>query len=807
MKKSKTIFFVFALVITVAGCKTTQVTTVTPAPPAEVINYTGLDLSSMVFSDKSLPVTRVRAGLKNMVRDILQDEITDGFYVKISGSVPDIAGELLAEAMLVKPYLVTGIVWTDDNARLAAMKCLDEGSADFVISADDIHEIQKDGPLERTKMPRYPKKVQPSQVVELDLSELYSDNPAGRAVSINNGAINAITDAEGKVSFIIPKSDTIRLAPCPMPLAISDWFLPFIYTVQPDGKVTRKSPWVEFRFMPELKTGSAENGILCKTDYPATVRINGDSLKQYKTGIFFKTVTFNEGRNRVNASVITPDSQKAFYECEFIYEKSDRTRKPYPLWIDRRSPEPAFDLQLLPEDVVNVSFRGSPGQEGYVDLKPGKVTVRCVSDDIQGASVYSASIPLRNLVPGKEYTLSFRLVPPAGAPVKEPFISEVHRTIIVRQMEDFPLLKVKNEYSRLTYDLGAPRLGGPIRQELGPGVLLKASGKFGDNYRVRLSNTESGYINKDDVELMPAGSVQPSYYITSMTCGPAKGADVLTIPWPEPVPYEVYPDPDQKRLVITLFGVETASTWVTHRTGREIIDRVTWDQPTPETYRIYVNLNTSKIWGYDIKPSGRSLVFRVKYPPVYDLNNEQPLTGLKVAIEAGHGGSNSGAIGLSGLVEKDINLDLSFRLGDLLRSKGAEVIQVRDSDKDMLLLDKRNIAVTSGADILISIHANAGGRGYLSTGGTSTYWHNPFWAPLAQSVYDRLLETGLAEFGVVGSFNYTVTRVWQMPAILVEQAFMTNAEDEERLADPLFRQLEAEKIYQGIVDYLKYMEQ
>ena len=61
-------------------------------------------------------------------------------------------------------------------------------------------------------------------------------------------------------------------------------------------------------------------------------------------------------------------------------------------------------------------------------------------------------------------------------------------------------------------------------------------------------------------------------------------------------------------------------------------------------------------------------------------------------------------------------------------------------------------------------------------------------------------------FGVIGSFNYTVIRVSQMPSILVEQAFMTHAEDEEKLADPQFRQQMAQKIYEGIVDYLKYMK-
>lgn len=257
------------------------------------------------------------------------------------------------------------------------------------------------------------------------------------------------------------------------------------------------------------------------------------------------------------------------------------------------------------------------------------------------------------------------------------------------------------------------------------------------------------------------------------------------------------------------FGAETSSTWITHRTGRKIIEKVTWNQTTPETYRIYVNLKTAAIWGYDIRPEGKSLVFRIKYPPEYDLKNNKPLTGLKIAIEAGHGGLSTGAVGLSGLLEKDINLDLSLKLGELCRNKGAEVLQIRETDKDMSLIEKRDIAISSGADLLVSIHANAGGSGsgYLQVPGTSTYYNNPFRAPLAETVYDRLLELGLDEFGVIGSFNYTVIRVSKMPSILVERAFLSHAEDEEKLADPQFRQDMAQKICEGIIDYLIYMRQ
>ena len=693
------------------------------------------------------------------------------------------------------------------------------------------------------------------QVAELDLTELFPSDFSGRKVTVNSGTPELITDSEGKITFDMSEGDTITLsftpcpsllapgsvpqapgsmlpapdsvpsrsggtaslgslpapspllhAPCSLLLATSDWFLPYKYSVKTDGSVERKVPWVEFRSTPPAVTYQPQFEFLCKSEYPATVSINGIEMKQYKTGIFFNTVKFTEGVNKVRAEAVTPDGRSASYEMVFIYEKKDMTRQPYPLWIDGSSFEPAENMELLPEEVVKVRFMASKGQDAYVEMQPGERSIKCLREDFGDYSMYSAEIPLRGFPTGKSYSISVMIDPAAGAPVREAYNPGIVKTVIVRQPEDFPLLKVKNEYSRLVYNLGAPRLGGPVRSELGPGVILKSSGKIGSNYRVRLSNVETGFISSDEVEVMSGSRLQPLYSVTSMSCGPSNGADIVSIPYSEPVAYEVYPDPDGKRLVITIFGAESAATWITHRKGCRIIDKLTWEQTTPETFRVYVNLKSENIWGYDIRPSGKSLLLRIKYPPQYDLANDKPLTGLKIAIEAGHGGSNLGAVGLSGLFEKDINLDLSLRLGELCASKGAEVVQVRDSDKYMLLTEKRTIAISSGADMLISIHANAGGRGYLSVAGTSTYWNNPLWAPLAQAIYDRLLEAGLGEYGVVGSFNYTPIRASQLPAILVEQAFMSHAGDEEKLADPDFRQLEAQKIYEGIIDYLKQMK-
>jgi N-acetylmuramoyl-L-alanine amidase len=378
------------------------------------------------------------------------------------------------------------------------------------------------------------------------------------------------------------------------------------------------SPWVKFLRVPEAVTNQPRFDILSQSEYPATVRINGQAVKQYRTGIFFTTVSFNEGVNRITAEATYPDGRTAVCEHVIFHEKRDTTRQPHPLWVESRSIEPAGDMEVLPEEVVKVSFRGSKGQDAWIDIQPGKRTVRSVREDFDDYSIYRAEIPVREFRTGVAHTLSVRLVPAAGAPVKETYRPDYARTIIVRNPEDFPLVKVKNDDSRLVYNLGAPRLGGPVRAELGPGVVLKVSGKTGSSYRIRLSNTETGFISENDVEVMEGNRSQPVYSITSMSTGPSAAGDVVSIPYLEPVPYEVYPDPDGRRLVVTLYGVESAATWVSHRTGRRVIDKLTWEQSTPETFRVHVNLMTEDIWGYDIRPSGGSLVLRVRYPPVFD---------------------------------------------------------------------------------------------------------------------------------------------------------------------------------------------
>jgi N-acetylmuramoyl-L-alanine amidase len=382
------------------------------------------------------------------------------------------------------------------------------------------------------------------------------------------------------------------------------------------------------------------------------------------------------------------------------------------------------------------------------------------------------------------------------------------QTIVVKTPDRFPLVRTISDPAVMTYNTGQIRLGGPIIAEYGEGIILQTSGKIGSKYRIRLDRKTDGFISEEDVEVLPFGARRPGYFIRSLSAAPEGRIDIVRIPYPQNVPYAVIPEPELKRIRIALYGVRTTSTWITHRDSLQVIDHVNWEQTTPETYTVLIHLNTANIWGYELKKGTGHLAFSIKHPPaVTPDSTDRSLKGLKIAIEAGHGGRNTGAHGLSGLLEKDINLDVALRLDTLCRSAGMGVIQVRPDDRYMTLGEKRRIIEDSNADLALSIHANASGTryGYLGVSGTSTYYHNPFWSEYAGFVYRRLLELPLDEFGMVGSFNYKVIRISSQPVILVEQAFLSHAEDEEKLASAEFREELAGKIFLGIKDYLHYM--
>src|SRR6266403_1501049 len=223
--------------------------------------------------------------------------------------------------------------------------------------------------------------------------------------------------------------------------------------------------------------------------------------------------------------------------------------------------------------------------------------------------------------------------------------------------------------------------------------------------------------------------------------------------------------------------------------------------------------------------------------------------GLKIGrivIDAGHGGHDTGTIGPTGLMEKDICLDVALRLGKIIHQRlpGAEVVFTRSDDTFIPLEERTRVANESKADLFISIHANSSHD--HAARGIETYYLNLKGSPDAMEVAARENATAQEsihdledivkkiarsekidesrEFAAdiqeslakrIQKLNKTVKDRGvrkapfvvlvgaDMPSILTEISFLSNPADERLLKNPEHRQRVAEGLYQGVANYLQ----
>ena len=214
-----------------------------------------------------------------------------------------------------------------------------------------------------------------------------------------------------------------------------------------------------------------------------------------------------------------------------------------------------------------------------------------------------------------------------------------------------------------------------------------------------------------------------------------------------------------------------------------------------------------------------------------------------IVVDAGHGGHDPGASGRFGLKEKTVTLDVAQRLADLLRRDGFHVILTRNDDRFIPLYGRPAIANRAGADLFLSVHANAsrsrtadGFEAYylseatddnaraleaaenaalpeevgeaVSSGSQAILWdllyteHRAESSELASYICRGMSGSSLASKSRgIKSARFAVLKGARMPAVLVEVGFITHAGEEAHLRRPDYRQRVAEGIRRGVLAF------
>ncbi|MFW6238759.1 MAG: N-acetylmuramoyl-L-alanine amidase, partial [Halanaerobiales bacterium] len=201
----------------------------------------------------------------------------------------------------------------------------------------------------------------------------------------------------------------------------------------------------------------------------------------------------------------------------------------------------------------------------------------------------------------------------------------------------------------------------------------------------------------------------------------------------------------------------------------------------------------------------------------YEINSDSPArdihlkfsrksggeSGDVIVLDPGHGGFDPGAVGKDGLREKEVNLEIALQVKDILENSGYNVLMTREEDEFISLKQRVDMANEARGRIFISIHCNSANNNHST--GSELFVHPekiPGSRPLAEAIYKMLMEEpGLADRGIKEEEFYVIKNT-EMPAILLEIAFLSNSHEESLLGSDVFRRRVSRSIVAGIKEYI-----
>jgi N-acetylmuramoyl-L-alanine amidase len=182
-------------------------------------------------------------------------------------------------------------------------------------------------------------------------------------------------------------------------------------------------------------------------------------------------------------------------------------------------------------------------------------------------------------------------------------------------------------------------------------------------------------------------------------------------------------------------------------------------------------------------------------------SSRAPKGRVLVIIDPGHGGKDPGAVGLRGLQEKNVILPISLDVSRLLQEQGVQVELTRSADYFVSLRGRADLANRVGADIFVSIHANAVGGSRSHINGMEVFYYGH--PDLSEAIHRSIVRSIDVDDRGVKKGRFYVLRKSGMPASLVEVGFVTGTEDNRKLSDPAYRLKMAQAIAKGILDYIQ----
>jgi N-acetylmuramoyl-L-alanine amidase len=339
------------------------------------------------------------------------------------------------------------------------------------------------------------------------------------------------------------------------------------------------------------------------------------------------------------------------------------------------------------------------------------------------------------------------------------------------------------DYSRLT--------------PLPKGTRATVTGKEGDWLRLDYG----AWINSKETKIIP-DALPPQTVISSVGYRQLPGATEMIFPLQMAVPVSV--EQSDRTFTLTLYNT-TAQTDTIRLDDNPLISRLDWQQVTPQQVKYTFNLKNLQQWGYNLRYDNTTMVLTLRHPPHLEQRKRLPLSGIKIVLDPGHGGKESGASGPTGYLEKDVNLIVSKLLRDELVQRGATVMMTREDDQDVSLVERQEIISKEEPAIALSIHYNSlpDDGDAEKTKGFGAFWYHPQSHSPAVFLHNYVVKKlRKPSYGVFWK-NLALTRPSIAPSVLLELGFMSNPYEFEEVVNPEEQKKMAKTLADGVTDWFK----
>ncbi|HEY9767348.1 MAG TPA: N-acetylmuramoyl-L-alanine amidase [Coleofasciculaceae cyanobacterium] len=536
-------------------------------------------------------------------------------------------------------------------------------------------------------------------------------------------------------------------------------------------------------------------------------------------------------KNRSTSGHFAPSLALKMGENIFVIRHQDRVRKvkvtriinqpevPDRLVFAPDSLTPAVDIARLPNEPLCFGAVARPNAKVSARIGKNEILllplVKSVELPPNSAVLTSEAIGDRQIIKGQYQGCTTLDLPlNYGKPIFE--LEQDNQTITKVGTGEIEILSPKDiQVVEVIADEGVARTGASTDHSrltpLPKGTKARVTGKEGDWFRLDYG----AWIKIEETKPL-LDNIPPQSIIRGIASRQLESATEIIFPLQMPVPVEVKQKDDS--ITLTLHNT-TAQTDIIRLDTDPMIKRLDWQQVSSTQIDYTFELHHQQQWGYNLRYENTNLIFSLRHPPNIwsltnaasendliefdNLNEDRPLSNVKILLDPGHGGEESGSKGPTGYPEKEINLLISKLVKAELTELGAKVYLTREEDIDVSLEKRVTMIDKIEPDLAISIHYNAlpDSGDAENTQGISTFWYNTQAHAPAMFLHNYLVsKLDRPDAGIFWN-NLALTRPHTAPSILLELGFMINPEEFEWITNEQEQQKLAETLAQGIEEW------